>query len=105
MEFVKNNEIVLNIDFSATHNLHLGNEAISFSARFGGVSRDLFIPISNVISLFSKETGEGMGFEVEKASEEVPEDSPLVLQTESHNTSRTETPPPPRGRPQLRVIK
>lgn len=105
MEFVKNNEIVLNIDFSATHNLHLGNEAISFSARFGGVSRDLFVPISNVISLFAKETGEGMGFEVEKISEEVLEEPPLTLQTDHNHNSSPTTPPPPRGRPQLRVIK
>lgn len=64
-EYVKNNEIVLNIGLSATKNLRIDNEWLSFSARFGGVSRDIWVPIGNVMSIFARETGEGMGFEVE----------------------------------------
>jgi hypothetical protein len=38
--FVKNGEIVLNISALATNRLKLGNEAVEFSARFGGVATD-----------------------------------------------------------------
>jgi stringent starvation protein B len=64
-EYVKNNEIVLNIAASATQNLRIDNEWVSFSARFAGVSRDIWVPVGNVMSIFARETGEGMGFEVE----------------------------------------
>jgi stringent starvation protein B len=43
-EFVKNNEIVLNVSFDATSGLEMGNEWIAFSARFGGVSRKIECP-------------------------------------------------------------
>lgn len=65
MPFVKDGEIVLNTSYGATKGLQIENDWISFSARFGGVSHDLWIPVSNVLSIFSRETGEGMGFELE----------------------------------------
>jgi stringent starvation protein B len=63
MEFVKNGEIVLNISFSATSGLKMDNDVIRFSARFGGVSRDLLIPVDNVIAIYARENGQGMAFE------------------------------------------
>lgn len=63
MEFVKNGEIVLNISFSATSGLKMDNDLIRFSARFGGVSRDLSIPVDNVIAIYARENGQGMAFE------------------------------------------
>ena len=39
LEYVKNNEIVLNVGFEATSGLKLGNEFIEFRARFGGSAR------------------------------------------------------------------
>lgn len=65
MEFVKNNEIVLNVAYAATQGLQIDNEWLSFSARFGGVSREIWIPVGNVLSIFARESGEGMGFELE----------------------------------------
>ena len=65
MQYVRDNEIVLNIGPSASHNLNIDNDWISFSARFGGVAHDIWIPVGHVISIFSRESGEGMGFEVE----------------------------------------
>lgn len=64
-QFVKDDEIVLSISPSATKDLHIDNEWINFHARFGGVAQEIWIPIGHVISIFSKETSEGMGFEVE----------------------------------------
>ena len=61
-EFVKNNEIVLNISFDATSSLKLGNEFIEFKARFGGVAREIIVPIQRVIAIYARENGQGMAF-------------------------------------------
>ena len=61
-EYVKNNEIVLNVGFEATSALKLGNEAIEFKARFGGASREIVVPIDHVIAIYARENGQGMAF-------------------------------------------
>lgn len=72
MQFVKDDEIVLNIGPNACQGLSIANDWVSFSARFGGVSHDVWIPTGNILTIFARETGEGMGFELEKS---VPEDA------------------------------
>ena len=62
MEYVKNNEIVLNVGFEATSALKLGNETIEFKARFGGSSREICVPIDHVIAIYARENGQGMAF-------------------------------------------
>ena len=62
MEFVKNGEIVLNVSFDATSSLHLGNEFIEFKARFGGVAREIVVPIDHVVAIYARENGQGMAF-------------------------------------------
>lgn len=64
MEYVKNNEIVLNVGFEATTALKLGNELIEFKARFGGTSRDIAVPVDHVIAIYARENGQGMAFPV-----------------------------------------
>src|SRR5690606_31066250 len=66
-EFVRNGEIVLNISAAATNRLSIGNELLEFEARFGGVARQVSIPIENVSAIFAQENGHGMAFEVPKA--------------------------------------
>lgn len=61
-EFVKNGEIVLNIGSEATQALHLGNDFIEFKARFGGVAREIVIPVSHVVAIYARENGQGMAF-------------------------------------------
>ena len=61
-EYVKNNEIVLNVGFEATTALKLGNEAIEFKARFGGKSREIMVPVDHVIAIYARENGQGMAF-------------------------------------------
>jgi stringent starvation protein B len=63
-EYVKNNEIVLNISMDATSHLKLGNEYVEFKARFGGVAREIMVPISHVIAIYARENGQGMAFPV-----------------------------------------
>jgi stringent starvation protein B len=62
MEYVKNNEIVLNVGFEATSGLKLGNEFIEFKARFGGVAREIVVPIDHVVAIYARENGQGMAF-------------------------------------------
>jgi stringent starvation protein B len=62
MEYVKDNEIVLNISFEATNSLKIGNDFIEFKARFSGVLREIMIRIDNVIAIYARENGQGMAF-------------------------------------------
>ena len=62
MEYVKNNEIVLNVSFEATSSLKLGNECIEFKARFGGITREIIVPVGNVVAIYARENGQGMAF-------------------------------------------
>ena len=62
MEYVKNNEIVLNVSFEATSSLKLGNECIEFKARFGGITREIIVPIDHVVAIYARENGQGMAF-------------------------------------------
>lgn len=82
-EFVKNNEIVLNVSFDATSGLDMGNEWITFSARFGGVSRKIDVPVDNVLAIYARENGQGMAFPVERS---IPETQAA--------TERENNPPP-----------
>jgi stringent starvation protein B len=63
--YVKDGEIVLNLNYSATKDLLLDNDAIVFSARFGGVSQNLYVPMGAVKGIFARENGQGMFFELE----------------------------------------
>jgi stringent starvation protein B len=64
VEYVKNNEIVLNVGFEATSGLKLGNDFIEFKARFGGVARDIVVPVDHVVAIYARENGQGMAFPV-----------------------------------------
>lgn len=66
--YVKNGEIVLNISFTATSGLKMENDVIYFSARFGGASHDIVVPVDNVAAIYARENGQGMAFEVNRAA-------------------------------------
>ncbi len=63
MEFVRDGQIVLNLGPDATNRLSIGNDLIEFQARFGGVARDMSVPVSNVAAIYARENGAGMAFE------------------------------------------
>lgn len=120
-EFVKNGEIVLNISFTATSGLKLDNDFVHFHARFGGVSRDIVIPVGNVVAIYARENGQGMAFEVSAPSEQGEADtanagntSPLSAVPDSQGESDPQHSPDPghngggskkAGRPTLTRIK
>ena len=62
MEFVKDGEIVLNVSTDATSSLRLGNDFVEFKARFGGVVREIVVPMSHVVAIYARENGQGMAF-------------------------------------------
>lgn len=79
-EFVKAGEIVLNTSPLATNKLQLGNEWVQFEARFGGVAREIFVPIEQVSAIYAKENGHGMAFEVLKPLAEIEGDGNEAVQ-------------------------
>jgi stringent starvation protein B len=100
MEFVKDGQIVLNVSYTATRHLKIGNDFINFSARFNGSSRELEVPIYAVIGVFAKENGQGMFFQ---ASDEVP--AATAAPAEANASDDSPPPPkPPRGG-HLKVVK
>ena len=62
MEFVKKDEIVLNLSLEACHQLQMENDWISFQARFGGIPRKIMVPVSHVLAIYARENGQGMSF-------------------------------------------
>jgi stringent starvation protein B len=89
---VKEGKIVLNLSSSATQRLKLGNEDIEFDARFAGVVQHVRFPVSAVMGIYARETGEGMVFSEQDLGPEPPSRPPR----EESGGSR---------RPQLKVVK
>jgi stringent starvation protein B len=99
--YVKEGKIVLNLSFTATQRLKLGNDDIEFDARFAGVVHHVFFPVAAVLGIYARETGEGMVFSDQDLGPEPPRPS----STEEGSGSGTSGSPPPRARPQLKVVK
>jgi len=95
-EFVEDGRITLNIAPSAVRNLELGNEYISFNARFSGKPMDVLFPAESVLGVYAQENGSGMLF---------PEEGAPETEVEATETETEPDKTPPRGRPSLKVIK
>ncbi len=93
-QFVEDGRIVLNIGPTAVRGLELGNDYISFNARFAGSSMDVLVPPAAVLGIYARENGQGMLFPEEEAY--VGSDAPSGDDPE---------PTPPRSRPTLKVVK
>ncbi|MDO8903288.1 ClpXP protease specificity-enhancing factor [Hydrogenophaga sp.] len=132
-EFVQNGEIVLNVSFDATSSLRLGNDCIEFKARFGGVAREIVVPISHVVAIYARENGQGMAFPAPSATSTpgdsqrmgaaepsdpspTPDSSRALLRSVPSDESAggplgetpeppTDGPPRPGGRPKLKRVK
>ncbi|WP_103880023.1 ClpXP protease specificity-enhancing factor [Vibrio hangzhouensis] len=118
-EFIQDGQIILNIAPRAVGQLELGNEAITFHARFGGRPHSVIVPLYSVQAIYARENGAGTMFEPEDAylsieEEELTEPSlpkGLSVASESEQPELNEEqdgddePPKPKGRPSLRVVK
>jgi len=89
-QHIQDNKIVLNIAPMAVEGLTLGDDAISFSARFSGKSTNLLVPIEAVLAIYARENGQGMMFNEEPGSGNPP-DGPV--------------PKDKKSKPSLRVVK
>ncbi|EMB8478360.1 ClpXP protease specificity-enhancing factor [Providencia rettgeri] len=121
MEFARDGQIVLNVAPRAVGNFEITNEEVRFNARFGGVPRQVYVPMSAIMAVYARENGAGMMFEPETAYDaelssgvediEEPEDNiTLVHEADlpdesSQEPSGDEPSRPPKGRPALRVVK
>lgn len=65
-QHIKDGQIILNIAPHAVHQFQMDNDAIQFSARFGGVAQNLYIPMYAVIGIYSRENGQGLFFDPEE---------------------------------------
>ncbi len=95
---VKDGKVVLNIAARAVTRLELGNDAVTFSARFGGVSQSVMVPMPAVLAIYARETGQGMALPDDIASTD----------SDPDNLPPPSTPddtPPTAKRSHLRVIK
>jgi len=101
---IQDGKIVLNVSTSATRGLALGNEFVSFEARFGGVSRRLEIPIDAVLGIYARETGQGMIFGDDDSAPSGP-GAPSPTPPNGPSGGATATPARARKAPKLTVIK
>ena len=102
MAYVKDGEIVLNINYTATKDLQIDNEAITFSARFGGVSQNLYVPMNTVKGIFARENGQGMFFEVETYSPESTGGNVSSTEPEAASAEKSQT---KNKKPTLTIVK
>ena len=92
---VRDGKIVLNISYPATDNLQLGNDQITFDARFDGAPQHVQIPIPAVLAIYARESSQGMAFSDEAAPAE---DDQSLFDEKNDEPARP-------GKSHLRVIK
>ena len=95
-DYVKDGQIVLNIAPNAAQGLLLGNNVVTFSARFQKIPTDVSVPIAAVMGIYARENGQGMMFDERGDSPEPNGDGP---NDGSSGGGR------PQGRPSLKVVK
>ena len=110
--FARDGQIVLNLSPDATAHLVMGNELITFQARFGGVAHALSLPVANVLAVYARENGHGMAFEmeeggVEEDGEAAADDSTATVTTEpdGDDSPAGGNVRPMGGRNHLKVVK
>lgn len=98
-QFIQDGQIVLNAAPHAVHRFTMGNDAISFSARFGGVSRDIYIPLAALLGIYARENGQGLFFDPEEYASIENSEAPLAS-----NTTETSEPETIKKKPTLRIL-
>lgn len=96
-EYVQDGKIVLNVSYAAVRNLELGNEMLSFEARFSGKACQVFFPVSAVLGIYARETGRGMIF----SPDDQLEDQPAPAERPATGLDDA----PATGRPNLKIVK
>ena len=97
---VKDGRVVLNIAARAVTALELGNDAVQFTARFGGVSHPVYVPVSAILAVYARETGQGMALPDDTSAAGSDGEPP----TSPDSPDGGEPTPPKRGA-HLRIVK
>jgi len=98
---VQDGKIVLNVSWTATAQLQIGNDEISFNGRFGGTSMSVRVPVAAVLAIYARETGQGMIF----ADEAEPPPGGPPQGPGSPPVEPQPKPKPSAGRAKLKVVK
>ena len=103
---VEEGRIVLNVSYSATRGLVLGNDEVSFEARFGGTPFRVRVPLPAVLGLYARESGEGLVFALDEYEDE-PSDKPPSPDSDSPDSQPPPDPdaPAPSPRPTLKIVR
>jgi len=107
---VKDGRIVLNIAERAVGGLRMDNEALRFSARFGGVSQSVLVPMAAVIAVYARETGQGMALPDDPRAATAPMAAAPAATSESEAPAPDDGGPdgpgePPKRSGHLRIVK
>lgn len=102
MEHVQDGRIVLNIASRATGNMRMENDYIHFSARFGGVSQEIWVPLPAVMGIYAKENSQGMFFDPSEYENYKPEDE---SESPTQNSSIAAPKPKRDNKAGLKVLK
>jgi len=101
-KYVNNGKIILNISPAAVQDIHLGDEEVSFSARFDGQAMSCLAPVTATLAIYAKENGRGMVF----TDDDMPPD-PGGRKPRSVAKSKSGKPETRKksGQPSLRIVK
>jgi stringent starvation protein B len=91
VEHIQEGKIVLNIAPMSINGLVLGDEEITFSARFSGESQSIYVPVESVLAIYARENGQGMMFSEDEG--------------EGLMDSDNDKPDPDKPRPNLKIVK
>ncbi|HEX5664926.1 MAG TPA: ClpXP protease specificity-enhancing factor [Xanthomonadaceae bacterium] len=105
---VKDGKVVLNIADRAVAKLEMGNDMVSFSARFAGVSQSVQVPVTAILAIYARETGQGMALPEEMGASQTasaPEGGDPEASEPGDNGPDDDTPQPPKRGAHLRIVK
>ncbi|MHB1615928.1 MAG: ClpXP protease specificity-enhancing factor [Metallibacterium sp.] len=102
---VRDGKVTLNIALRAVAHLQMDNDAVSFQARFGGVSHSVYVPMAAIEAVYARENGQGMVFPPEPQAGDVPAAAPATAGATATSQAESAAATPPKKPPHLRVIK
>lgn len=99
--FVENGRIILNVSPDATHSLVLGNDVVTFNARFSGTAMDVNVPVTSVLAIYARENGQGMMF----GEQDDPPPEPGPGGDDSGDGNKPDGKTLPSTKPKLTIVK
>ncbi|TXJ06121.1 MAG: ClpXP protease specificity-enhancing factor [Acinetobacter sp.] len=91
-QHIKDGQIVLNITPHAVHKFQIEHTAIHFNARFGGVAQDIYVPMSAVMGIYSRENGQGLFFDPQEYEHYTMPSEDALAETQAAQTDTKKKP-------------